>query len=83
MTKDYKTAYPERKYFERGLNLLKECIENESIHFPRDAHFVDSLTRVKVLPNGRMDLLTVDELVRSSFLILASGQMDKCYEAKE
>lgn len=83
MIKDYKTTYSERKSFERGLNLLKDCIENERIHFPKDAHFKNSLSRVSVLPNGRMNLLSVDELVRCTFMLLASGQMDKCYEEKE
>lgn len=50
MFKKDDSAYPERKYFERGLLLLKE--NNDRILFPQDAIFMDSYTRVRFLPNG-------------------------------
>ena len=45
-------------------------------------HLVDSLKRAKKLPNGRLDLYTIDESIRSVFHILVSDHFDKIYEAK-
>ena len=43
--------------------MLKECIEGQRINFAAQMeHMFDSLTRVKMLPNGRLNLDTVDEL---------------------
>ena len=72
MAKDLHSSYPERRYFERGANLLRECLENDRIHFSTSVAIqtADSIMRVRVLPNGRLNLDTVDELVRSSFHML-------------
>lgn len=85
MTKYLGSSYPGRRDFERGANLLKESIENERISFARgiDAHLVESLSRVRVLPNGRINLDTIDELVRSTFHILASDNFRKMYEREK
>lgn len=88
MTKELHSSYPERRYFERGANLLRECLENDRIRFSaRGANqTADSIMRVRVLPNGRLNLYTVDELVRSSFHMLASdvfNQINQLHERKE
>lgn len=85
MTKDKSSSYPERKYFERGVNLLKESIENKSISFSAgiSGQIEGSLKRVRILPNGRLNLFTVDELVRSTFHILASDMLNITHERKE
>lgn len=85
MPKELGTSYPARKYFERGANLLKECIENQRIFFTKgiDGHLADSLLMVRMLPNGRLNLDTVDEMVRSTFHILASDHFKQLYEGKK
>ncbi len=85
MTKDISSSYPERKYFERGANLLKEGIENKRIFFSAgvSGQLADSLMRVRKLPNGRLNLFTVDELVRSNFHMLVSGVLNTMHERKK
>lgn len=85
MVKELRSSYPERRYFERGANLLRECLENGRIRFSASvvSQTADSLMRVRVLPNGRLNLDTVDELVRSSFHMLASDIFNQMYERKE
>lgn len=65
--------------------MLKECIENQRISFAKgmESHLEDSLLRVRMLPNGRLNLDTVDEMVRSTFHMLASDHFKQMYEAKE
>jgi len=51
--------------FEQKLNLLAEKIINRRISFAQHTRkTMDSLTKVRKLPNGRIDLNTVDEMVR-------------------
>lgn len=85
MAKDLHSSYPERRYFERGANLLRECLENDCIRFSASGanQTADSIMRVRVLPNGRLNLDTVDELVRSSFHMLASDVFNQLHERKE
>lgn len=85
MAKDLHSSYPERRYFERGANLLRECLENGRIHFSASvvSQTADSIMRVRVLPNGRLNLYTVDELVRSSFHMLASDVFNQIHEREE
>lgn len=81
MFKKDDSAYPERKYFERGLLLLKE--NNDRILFPQDAIFMDSYTRVRFLPNGRIDLYTVDEVTRATIGILVTGLINNYNDGKK
>lgn len=84
MAKKMDSSYPGRREFERGANILKECIENKRISFAHsvEEHLGDSLMRVKILPNGRIDIDTIDEFVRSTFHILASNHFREMYEKK-
>ena len=82
MPKEIGSSYPRRRDFERGANLLKENLENHRVFFPSDARLIDSISRVRMLPNGRLNLDTVDELVRSNFHILVANPW-KNYEAKK
>lgn len=51
--------------FEQKLNMLAEKIINKRIFFSEQTRKTkNSLTKVKKLPNGRIDLNTVDEMVR-------------------
>ena len=84
MAKKLGSSYPGRKDFERGANLLKESIEGKRINFAAKMdHMFDSLTRVRMLPNGRLNLGTVDELVRSTFHILVMNPFKEFDEAEK
>ena len=84
MAKNLRSSYPRRRDFERGANLLKECIEGQRINFAAQMeHMFDSLTRVKMLPNGRLNLDTVDELVRSTFHMLVMNPFKEFDETKK
>ncbi len=52
-----------RALFERNLNLLRELYMQGRIHIPTDFS-VEGLLRLRRLPNGRIDLLSVDEGTR-------------------
>jgi len=54
-----------RYEFEQKLNMLAEKIISRRISFAQHTRkTMDSLTKVRKLPNGRIDLNTVDEMVR-------------------
>ena len=54
-----------RVEFERNINLLAEQIHQGKMHFGQNVmHGVDSLKKIKKLPNGRIDLLTINESAR-------------------
>ena len=52
-----------RAEFERNFDLLHKQIGDGKFHVPR-GFVVDSLERVRSLPNGRLDFLSVDENAR-------------------
>ena len=84
MAKDLRTSYRGRREFERGASLLKERIVSGTISFSSHLDFLaESLTRVQMLPNGRLNLDTVDEFVRSNFHMLASDVFSKMHEREE
>lgn len=64
---------------------MRECLENDRIHFSISvaSQTTDSIMRVRVLPNGRLNLGTVDEFVRSSFHMIASDIFNQIYEREE
>lgn len=83
MPKNLSSSYRSRRDFEKGASLLKECIENKRISFSAEAEQLgESLLRVEMLPNGRLNLDTVDELVRSCFHMLVANPW-KQHETKE
>lgn len=53
-----------RAEFEERLNVLREQLRLGKMHFARGLRVEDSLRRVRMLPNGRIDLLSVDESAR-------------------
>ncbi|WP_281560651.1 AVAST type 1 anti-phage system protein Avs1c [Thalassomonas sp. RHCl1] len=54
-----------RLEFERNFNLLREQAYQGKLHFVQGTmHVVDSLKKVQKLPNGRIDLLTINESAR-------------------
>ena len=54
-----------REDFERNINLLREAVNNGKFHMRKDdERTADGLIRVRSLPNGRIDFLTIDEGTR-------------------
>ena len=54
-----------RAEFERNFHLLRRQIEDGGLRFSeRVSHTIDGLKKVRFLPNGRIDFLSVDESAR-------------------
>lgn len=54
-----------RAEFERNFNLLHRQIEDGKFHVAQGlSRSLDGLARVRFLPNGRIDFLSVDEIAR-------------------
>jgi hypothetical protein len=54
-----------RAEFERNFHLLHRQMEEGRLHFSEQvSRTLDGLARVRFLPNGRIDFLSVDELAR-------------------
>lgn len=54
-----------RKDFERNFHLLQERMLNGQMQFSNNVQKgIESLKKIKYLPNGRIDFLTVDESAR-------------------
>ena len=85
MSRDLHSSYPGRIYFERGASLLKESLESDRVSFSKgiSCQTFESLCRVRILPNGRLNLGTVDELVRSCFHILTSNVFNNIDEREK
>ncbi|MGJ8632320.1 MAG: AVAST type 1 anti-phage system protein Avs1c [Luteolibacter sp.] len=49
--------------FERNFNLLRQQLDEGKMQFPID-YPMDSLLRIRLLPNGRLNLLSIDEMAR-------------------
>jgi hypothetical protein len=56
-----------RSQFERNFNLLAELLSERRVSFSLNAsRSADGLIRIKKSPNGRINLLTIDESARST-----------------
>lgn len=54
-----------RAEFERRFHLLFQSIKDGKYHVTQGAsHSLDGLARLRFLPNGRLDFLSVDEMAR-------------------
>lgn len=53
-----------RAEFEERLNYAREHLRNGMMHFTKGLRGPDSLLKVRYLPNGRIDFLSVDEMAR-------------------
>ena len=69
-----------REEFENRLNRLHYIIVNGKLHFSSDLQQmpIEELLRLRSMPNGRMDLLTVDESVRlnANMMVQYDGILD-------
>jgi hypothetical protein len=56
-----------RGEFERNFHLLHRKMEQGQMHFSANViHTLEGLQKIRVLPNGRIDFLSVDESARVS-----------------
>lgn len=73
-----------REEFENRLNRLHYSIVNGKMHFSSDLQQmpIEELLRLRSMPNGRMDLLTVDESVRlnANMMVQFDGMLDDLLE---
>lgn len=53
-----------RAEFEERMNVLREQLRLGKMHFAQGLRGPDSLLKVRKLPNGRIDLLSIDESAR-------------------
>lgn len=53
-----------RAEFEERMNYAREQLVNGKMHFAKGLRGPDSLLNVRYLPNGRIDLLSIDEMAR-------------------
>lgn len=53
-----------RADFEERMGILVELCRTGRMRFVEGVGGLESLTRVRYLPNGRVDLLSIDELAR-------------------
>lgn len=66
-----------RAEFERNFNIMNEMMINDKIRFASGLHrAVNSLMKVRVLPNGRIDFLSVDESARLQVNMMANMMTD-------
>ncbi len=62
-----------RAEFERNFNLLHRQIKDGQFHVAQGlSHALDGLARVRFLPNGRIDFLSVDESARLEANMMAN-----------
>jgi hypothetical protein len=56
-----------RQEFERNFNILSELINEKRLSFSIQASkSIESLMKIRLLPNKRLDLSTIDELARTT-----------------
>ena len=62
-----KALLDSRYEFERNFNILLELIHDGKMNFSfQSRKTVDSLAKIRKLPNGRIDLNTINELARTT-----------------
>ena len=70
-----------REEFENRMNRLHYSIVNEKMHFSSDLQRmpIEELLHLRSMPNGRLDLLTVDESARlnANMMVQFDGMLDK------
>tara|TARA_R110002096_G_scaffold381259_2_gene575119 strand:- start:5194 stop:5445 length:252 start_codon:yes stop_codon:yes gene_type:complete len=59
-----------RREFERNLNTTAEIARNGNLKFTiQSKKTIESLMKVRILPNTRVNLLTINELVRATTMM--------------
>jgi hypothetical protein len=69
---------PRTRYeFERNFHLVAEQLRNRQIVFASGMKSADSLRKVRMLPNRRIDFLSVDEAARLHANMTANFQLEE------
>ena len=61
-----------RAEFERRFNIFKELVYNGKIIHPDSKEMNESILKINILPNKRIDLLTIDEIARVTVNTMAN-----------
>lgn len=76
-----------REEFENRMNRLHYSIVNGKMHFASDLQKmpIEELLHLRSMPNGRLDLLTVDESARlnANMTVQFDGMLDELLENDE
>lgn len=76
-----------REEFENRMNRLHYSIVNEKMQFSSDLQRmpIEELLHLRSMPNGRLDLLTVDESVRlnANMMVQFDGMLDELLKNDE
>lgn len=64
--------YSKRTDFERALNLIRE----KKINVPVGSRMIETLSKQRYLPNGRMNLTLVDSGLRATMHMFAGDYSD-------
>lgn len=84
MQKSRQEFLSSRENFERHFNILEELLRNGRMSFTEGSmKSVEGLQKVRKLPNGRIDFLTVNEMARLSANSAANFENMKYEEHNE
>jgi hypothetical protein len=61
-----------RAEFERRFNIFKELVLSGRMIHPNSSEMNDSILKINILPNKRIDLLTIDEIARVTVNTMAN-----------
>ncbi|MDO6737378.1 hypothetical protein [Wenyingzhuangia sp. 2_MG-2023] len=77
-----KKNYRDSRYdFERDLNLLHEVLIDGKIRFTKESSkSIDAIKKVRYSPNQRIDLNTINELVRVTAMMVSNQKDTQEYE---
>ena len=80
MFKERYSSYPSRRHFEHAANKISELIRAGRLHVGADSHIAESVMLVRYLPNRRINLLTIDEIVRCTMQVMNNDIISMDYE---
>lgn len=79
-------SYESRREFERNAMLLSERMDLGQFNISaRSSHLIKGIQKARYLPNGRINLLTIDESVRATMHMMGhmSSNKDNLYTNEE
>lgn len=77
MYKPNTPSYRDRKDFERSAFLISELIERDQLRVNNEIKGRLRLDKVRYAPNGRVNIDTIDEGVRSIMHMMGGGMFDQ------
>jgi hypothetical protein len=73
MFEPIKSYLDSRQDFERIFNILAELLREGKMHFSfQSIKTIESLKKIRKLPNGRLDLSTINELSRTTAMMASN-----------